>query len=415
MAAKESSENFLVSEAQILAEKARKDKSTQFKTLGEPIELSGKALAFEIKGNHAWIGESTAQVKKLELETGKVLQSFKGHTGPVTSIAFCDKAEGSGDQKILISGSWDQSIRIWDTDQLISTTANAHDDFVKTLLVIPSLKLLVSGGSDKIVRFWDLSSALSTTPLQNAGSIASHTRPIECLAGYAASESSAILYTADTMGIIRVWELKKEPSVKPARWRATSKGELNHHRTRINDLVLGQNLVWTASSDETVQIHPAIESEPGTIQKLPQPLEHPALAVKSLLVLPLTDLGESYLLTAAGDFLRVYDISTLAEPELVSNTDVHWHDITAVRLWYRAKKTDEVTHVEPYIVTTSLDQSIRKWRLAGTLFSSPLLPNLLMHIPPPSLKPAPKEEPKPAEEGLTEEEERELAELMGDD
>jgi hypothetical protein len=47
---------------------ARKDKSTQFKTLGEPIELPGKALAFEIKGNHAWIGESTAQVKKLELE-----------------------------------------------------------------------------------------------------------------------------------------------------------------------------------------------------------------------------------------------------------------------------------------------------------------------------------------------------------
>jgi hypothetical protein len=202
------------------------------------------------------------------------------------------------------------------------------------------------------------------------------------------------------MGIIRVWELKKEPSVKPARWRATSKGELNHHRTRINDLVLGQNLVWTgrstcprcfseqwlnsnsptASSDETVQIHPAIESEPGTIQKLPQPLEHPALAVKSLLVLPLTDLGESYLLTAAGDYLRVYDISTLAEPELVSNTDVHWHDITAIRLWYRAKKTDEVTHVEPYIVTTSLDQSIRKWRLAGTLFSSPLLPSLLTNV-----------------------------------
>lgn len=200
------------------------------------------------------------------------------------------------------------------------------------------------------------------------------------------------------MGIIRVWELKKEPSAEPAHWRATSKGELNHHRTRINDLVLGQNLVWTgqptcprcfleqwlnsstASSDETVQIHPAIESEPGAIQKLPKPLEHPALAVKALLALPLTDLGDSYLLTAAGDYLRVYDISTLAEPELVSNTDVHWHDITAIRLWYRAKKTDEVTHVEPYIVTTSLDQSIRKWRLAGTVFFLLLLPSLLTKV-----------------------------------
>lgn len=40
-----------------------------------------------------------------------------------------------------------------------------------------------------------------------------------------------------------------------------------------------------------------------------------------------------------------------------------------------------------------------------------------MSVPPPSLKPAPEEEPKPAEvgSGLTEEEERELAELMEDD
>lgn len=70
-------------------------------------------------------------------------------------------------------------------------------------------------------------------------------------------------------------------------------------------------------------------------------------------------------MTAAGDYLRVYDITTLAEPELVSTTDVHWHDVTAIRLWYRQKKTCEATLVEPYIVTTSLDQSIRKWRLAG--------------------------------------------------
>lgn len=92
----------------------------------------------------------------------------------------------------------------------------------------------------------DLSSAAtSSEPLRNAGSIVSHTRPIECLAGYATSESSAILYTADTMGVIRVWELKKEAGVEPIRWRATPKGELSHHRTRINDMALGQNLVWT--------------------------------------------------------------------------------------------------------------------------------------------------------------------------
>lgn len=114
-----------------------------------------------------------------------------------------------------------------------------------------------------------------------------------------------------------------------------------------------------------MQIHHAIESDSSTPKlKLPAPLVHPE-GVNGLLPLPLTDLGESYLLTIAGDLLRVYDISTLHEPELVSTTDVHWHNVTAVRLWFRKVKADGATLVEPYIVTTSLDQTIRKWRLAG--------------------------------------------------
>ena len=44
----------------------------------------------------------------LGFQTGKVLQAYKGHTGPVAAIAFSDKAAGSGDQRVLISGSWDR-------------------------------------------------------------------------------------------------------------------------------------------------------------------------------------------------------------------------------------------------------------------------------------------------------------------
>jgi len=123
-------------------------------------------------------------------QTGRTLQIYRGHLGPVTTLAFCDKVYGSGDGKILITGSWDQvfqftfvqiatcwhecldhqvvghrSMRIleWDFDvcwsknlqtkEVISST-DAHSDFVKSLFVFPSLQLLVSGSSDKIVRFW---------------------------------------------------------------------------------------------------------------------------------------------------------------------------------------------------------------------------------------------------------------------
>lgn len=42
-------------------------------------------------------------------KTGKSAQIYKGHTAPVTAIAFCDRVPGSGDQEILISGSWDKA------------------------------------------------------------------------------------------------------------------------------------------------------------------------------------------------------------------------------------------------------------------------------------------------------------------
>jgi hypothetical protein len=104
--------------------KARRAKSERTKTLGSPIQLPGKSLAILIRGGHAWIGENTTVARKIELEvwsllgtlircshknqTGKTLQIYWGHTGPVTSIAFCDQVRGSGDEKILITGSWDK-------------------------------------------------------------------------------------------------------------------------------------------------------------------------------------------------------------------------------------------------------------------------------------------------------------------
>ncbi|KAH6918761.1 WD40-repeat-containing domain protein [Coprinopsis sp. MPI-PUGE-AT-0042] len=398
-----SSANYLVAEAQLLAEKARSEKARRLKDVGNPIQLPGKALDIKIQGNYAWIAENTATVKKLDLESGKTVQLYKGHTGPVTSIAFYSRDK----QRILVSGSWDRSIRLWNTSkkELLSTTVDAHSDFVKTLLVVPDAQLLVSGGSDKIVRFWDLGDP--TKPLQNTGSISSHTRPVECLAGYSISPTSVLLYTADTMGIIRIWHLQqaeRQEGVAPL-WKVSQKGELNEHRTRINDLAIGQGLVWTASTDETIQIHPAVDVEEKGVApalKGPKSIQHPA-AVRAILPLALTDLGEPYLLTVAGDTLHVYDISTLDEPELLSSTDVHWHDVTAVKLWYRKTDKEGVIHAEPWIVTTSLDQTIRKWRLTDLI------------TPPPAEEVKDEEKKEVADSGMTEEEERELAELLDED
>jgi len=93
------------------------------------------------------------------------------------------------------------------------------------------------------------------------------------------------------------------------------------------------------------------------------------VAVRSILPLSLTDLGEPYIITGAGDIIRVYDVSTLEEPELVGEVDAHWHDVTALRLWVRKTTGDDgKTRVEPWIISASLDGTIRKWKLQGSFY-----------------------------------------------
>jgi len=43
-------------------------------------------------------------------QSGKTLGLLRGHTAPVTSIAFCNTGQISGHKTILISGSWDKVI-----------------------------------------------------------------------------------------------------------------------------------------------------------------------------------------------------------------------------------------------------------------------------------------------------------------
>ncbi|EIW85390.1 WD40 repeat-like protein, partial [Coniophora puteana RWD-64-598 SS2] len=381
--------------------KARKEKADKVKNLGFAINLPGKALDLHVQGDYAWIAESGHVIKKIDLKARKTVQVYRGHSAPVTCVELYRAATDSGVKQLVVSGSWDKAttIKIWNTETKEPlSTVQAHDDFVKTLFSLPAANLLISSGSDKIVRFWDMSNVGKGQPPKSMGSISAHTRPVECIQGEAHSDSTVTLITGDTMGIIKVWKLEKTSDAEPL-WKSTLEDTLDHHRTRINGLYYGSGFLLTASADETVQIihYPATSGvkDPPPIA-LPQP-------VRAILPMAQTVLEESYLAVAFGDIIRLYDIAHPDEPEVVGEVDGHWHDVTALKLWIQVSEDDKGNkRIEPWIVSASLDGTIRKWRLGGTL---PPHPTEAVLQPEPS---GDAQDPSK----LTEEEERELAELM---
>ena len=66
------------------------------------------SVAFTPDGKHVLTGSQDGNVKLWDIETGKEVRTFRGHTGIVCSLAF------SPDGKVLLSGATDKTAILWD-------------------------------------------------------------------------------------------------------------------------------------------------------------------------------------------------------------------------------------------------------------------------------------------------------------
>jgi guanine nucleotide-binding protein subunit beta-2-like 1 protein len=85
-----------------------------------------------------------------ELSTGATTRSFVGHTNDVLSVSF------SADNRQIVSGSRDRTIKLWNTlgDCKFTITDKGHTEWVSCVRFSPNPQnpVIVSAGWDKLVK-----------------------------------------------------------------------------------------------------------------------------------------------------------------------------------------------------------------------------------------------------------------------
>ncbi|NEO48805.1 MAG: hypothetical protein F6K55_33815, partial [Moorea sp. SIO4A3] len=128
-------------------------------------------IAFSPDGKQIISGSSDNTVRLWDTETGLPLHTLEGHTDKVNDIAF------SRDGKQILSGSGDNTVRLWDTEtgQTLHTFVG-HTDIVNDIAFSPDGKQILSGSSDNTVRLWD------TETGQTLHTLEGHTLPVNDIA-----------------------------------------------------------------------------------------------------------------------------------------------------------------------------------------------------------------------------------------
>jgi hypothetical protein len=134
---------------------------------------------------------------------GKKVGELKGHFGPISDLSY------SSDGRVIVTGSSDGTIKLWDADKTkeLSVIA-AIDSSISSVAYHPVRRVVAAGSHDKIVRIWDA----RTNRIINT--ITDHK---EAILDVSFSSNGLLLLTLSVDGDIKIWKVNELLGIKDTR------------------------------------------------------------------------------------------------------------------------------------------------------------------------------------------------------
>ncbi|KAJ3293109.1 Coatomer subunit beta' [Rhizoclosmatium sp. JEL0117] len=205
------------------------------------LNRSNRVKALDFHPEEPWIivALHTGTVSIWNYESQTLVKSYNVSNTPTRAVKFITK------KSWFIVGCDDKHIHVYNyqTDELV-TKFLAHQDYIRCIVVHPTLPIILSCADDRTIKSWDWSQLDNESQWKNLKVYEGHSHYIMQIA--INPENVNVFASASLDGTVKVWTLES----------SVAQGTLGGHKNGVNTVEFSSNgkHLASGSDDRTIKV-----------------------------------------------------------------------------------------------------------------------------------------------------------------